>query len=74
MKIYILLMSLLFTACVSNNPRTNTSTKTNKSLAVIVNEQGIEFKKLQEDNKEIKKDVENLNKRIQRVEEFYDLN
>ncbi|MGB6130108.1 MAG: hypothetical protein WBG30_15305 [Psychrilyobacter sp.] len=74
MKIYILLMSLLFTACVSNNPRTNTSTKTNKSLEVIVSEQGVEFKKLQEDNKEIKKDIENLNKRIQRVEEFYELN
>lgn len=74
MKIYILLMSLLFTACVSNSPRTNTSTKTNKSLEVIVSEQGVEFKKLQEDNKEIKKDIENLNKRIQRVEEFYELN
>ncbi len=70
MKIYILLMSLLFTACVSNNPRT----ETNKSLEVIVREQGIEFKKLQEENKNLRKDVENLNKRIQKVEDFYELN
>ena len=74
MKSYILLMSLLFTACVSNNPRTSTSMETNKSLEATVREQGIEFKKLQEDNKELKKDMENLNKRIQKVEDFYELN
>ncbi|UUV18198.1 hypothetical protein NRK67_12985 [Fusobacteria bacterium ZRK30] len=74
MKSYILLMSLLFTACVSNNLRTGMSTKTNKSLEITVKEQGIEFKKLQEDNKELRQDMENLNKRIQKVEDFYELN
>lgn len=74
MKNYILLMSLLFTACVSNTPRTDISMKTNKSLEVTVREQGIEFKKLQEDNKELRKDMEDLNKRIQKIEDFYELN
>ena len=74
MKIYILLMALLFTSCVSNNSRTEQSMKTNKSLEVTVREQGIEFKKLQEDNEKLKKNVENLNKRIQKIEGFYELN
>jgi len=63
-------MLLLFTSCVSNNPRT----KSNKTLEVTVREQGIEFKKLQEENKELKKDIENLNKRIQKIEGFYESN
>lgn len=70
MKIYILLILLLFTSCVSNNLRT----KSNKNLEVTVREQGIEFKKLQDESKELKKDIENLNKRIQKIEDFYESN
>lgn len=70
MKIYILLMLLLFTSCISNNSRTEMSMKN----SVKVREQGIEFKKLQAENKELKKDIENLNKRIQEVVDFYELN
>jgi len=74
MKIYILLMLLLFTSCVSNNSRTDQSVRTNKNLEITVKEQGIEFKKLQENNEKLRKDIENLNKRIQKIEDFYKLN
>jgi predicted RNase H-like nuclease (RuvC/YqgF family) len=67
-------MLLLFTSCVSNNSRTGLPIKSNKNLEVTVREQGIEFKKLQEDNKELREEIENLNKRIQKIEDFYELN
>ena len=74
MKIYILLMLLLFTSCVSSNSRIGLPIKSNKNLEVTVREQGIEFKKLQEDNKGLREEIENLNKRIQKIEDFYELN
>lgn len=70
MKIYILLMLLLFTSCVSNSSRTEMSIKN----SITVREQGIEFKKLKAENKELREDMEILNKRIQKIKDFYELN
>ncbi len=74
MKSYILLMLLLFTSCVSNNSRTELPIKSDENLKTTVREQKIEFKQLQEDNKELRREIENLNKRIQKIQDFYEVN
>lgn len=74
MKIYILLMLLLFTSCVSNSSRTELLIKENNDLKVTVREQEIEFKKLQTENKEIEKNLGQIDERIQKIKDFYELN
>ena len=74
MKIYIMLTLLLFTSCVSNNSIGNTPVKVKKNLEITVKKQGIEFEKLQEDNKILRKDIELLSERVQKIEEFYESN
>jgi peptidoglycan hydrolase CwlO-like protein len=74
MKSYILLMLLLFTSCVSNNSRTELPIESDENLKTTVREQKIEFKQLQEDNKELRREIENLNKRIQKIQDFYEVN
>lgn len=72
MKIYIMLTLLLFTSCVSNNPRTELVTKTNNELKVKVDKQEIEFKELQSENKEIVNYLEQLSERIEKIKDFYE--
>jgi len=73
MKIYILLMLLLFTSCVSNNSRTDLLIKTNNDLKVTTKKQEIEFKKLQVENKELIKKLEQISERIQKIKDFNEL-
>lgn len=73
MKIYILLMLLLFTSCIPNNSRTDLLIKTNNDLQVTTKKQEIEFKKLQTENKELTKKLELISERIQKIKDFNEL-
>ena len=61
MKLYIILVILLFTSCVSNDLNRK---KISQDNSVKINEQKLEYKK----NEELKKEVEDLNEKIKKIE------
>jgi uncharacterized protein YlxW (UPF0749 family) len=72
MKIYILLVALLFASCTSTDTQKETRPKPVAKSKLAQQEE--EFKKLEAENQTLKSEIEELDRKIDRLEEYNNQN